>query len=115
MPPFDDLIGWFFKVLLAGIMSFLWWGKKEEKKILESHSEEITRLKTAAVTEDKVREIVTEVTSTALHPMMETMVEIKRMVTDNTLITKSVQIKMAEQEGYQKAIKELSSANQQGR
>ena len=112
MPPFDDLIGWFFKVVIAGIMSFLWWGKREDKKLLESHTEEIVKLKTSAVTEDKVREIVTEVTSTALHPMMETMAEIKQMVNDNTSITKSVQIKMAEQEGYQRALKEMSDKQQ---
>jgi uncharacterized Tic20 family protein len=108
MPPFDDLIGWFFKVILAGVMSFLWWGKKEDKKLLDTHAKEIVRLKSTAVTEDKVREIVTQVTSVALHPMIETMAEIKRIVNDNMGITKAVQLKMAEQEGYQNALKELS-------
>jgi hypothetical protein len=108
MPPFDDLIGWFFKVAIAGIMSFLWWGKKEDKKLLESHSEEIVKLRSTAVTEDKVREIITEVTCTAIHPMIETMSEIKRLVSDNREITKSLQLKMAEQEGYQKALKEMT-------
>lgn len=89
-------------------MSFLWWGKKEDKKLLETHSADIVKLKTTAVTEDKVREIVTEVTANALHPMIETMAEIKRLVTDNTEISKQLQLKMAMQEGYQKAVKEIN-------
>jgi len=108
MPPFDDLIGWFFKVVVAGTMSFLWWGKKEDKKLLKSHSEEIIKLRSTAVTEDKVREIITEVTLTAIHPMVETMSEIKLLVKANTEVTKALQIKMAEQDGYQKALKEMS-------
>lgn len=107
MPPFDDLIGWFFKLTIAGLMSFFWWGKREDKKLLNSHSEAIVRLNSQAVTEDKVREIVTEVTTTAMSPMSDTLEEIKRLVTDNTNITKQLQIKMATQEGYQLAIKEL--------
>jgi uncharacterized membrane protein len=109
MLPLDDLIGWFFKVIIAGVMSFLWWGKKEDKRLLEAHTEEIVKLKSTAVTEDKVREIVTEVTSAAINPMIETMSEIKHMVSDNMEITKAMQIKMAEQEGYQKAVKEINS------
>lgn len=109
MPPYDEIISWFFKVVIAGAVSFMWWGKKEDKKLFESHSEEIVKLKSTAVSEEKVREIVSEVTATAVHPMIETMSDIKRIITDNTEITKAMQIKMAEQEGYQKALKELNS------
>lgn len=108
MPPVDDLISWFFKLTIAGVMSFLWWSKREDKKLLESHTEEIVKLKSSSVTEEKVREIVTEVTNTAIHPMVETMAEIKKMVLENTSVTKSVQIKLAEQEGYQRALKEMT-------
>lgn len=109
-PPFDELAGWLFKVTLAGAMSFLWWGKKKEKELLDDHTKKIIELKSTAVTEDKVREIVTEVTANAMTPMMESISEIKHLVTDNTSITKGMQLKMAEQEGYQKALKELSDS-----
>ncbi len=109
MPPFDDLIGWFFKLAAAGIMSFFWWGKKEDKKMLDSHAQAIVELKSTAVTEDKVRQIITEVTSSALHPMLQMVEEIKVLVTDNTNTTKSLEIKMAAHEGYQAAIKELAA------
>lgn len=108
MPPFDELLGWFFKMIIAGVMSFLWWGKKEDKKLLEAHSEEIVRLKSTSVTEDKVREIVTEVTTTAINPMLAKMDDIRHVVMDNAATTKQMQIKMAEQDGYRKAVKELS-------
>jgi hypothetical protein len=111
MPPLDDLLGWFFKLMIAGVLSFFWWGKKEDKKLLDAHTKEIVRLESLAVTEDKVREIVTEVTTTAVSPMSDMLTEIKKLVTDNTDISKQLQIKMAAQEGYQRAIKDLH-ANQ---
>lgn len=110
MPPFDDLIGWFFKLIIAGIMSFLWWGKREDKKTLNTHGEDIVKLQSQAVTEDKVREIVTDVTRTAITPIHEAIAEIKTLVVTNTDITKQLQIKMAVQEGYQQAKKEMKVA-----
>ena len=110
MPPFDELIGWFFKLIIAGIMSFLWWGKREDKKLLNSHSKDIVRLQSQAVTEDKVREIVTEATNTAINPMYKTMDDIKTIVTDNSNLVKKLQIKQAVQDGYQQAMKELKAA-----
>ena len=109
MPPIDELVSWLFKVVVGGFISFMWWIRREDKKALESHTADIVKLKSVAVTEDKVREIVTEVTSSAIHPMIETISEIKQIVTDNSNITKAMQMKMAEQEGYQKALKEFSS------
>jgi hypothetical protein len=108
MPPVDDIMGWFFKLILAGIMSFMWWGKKEDKKLLKAHSDDIVKLQTQAVTEDKVRRIVTEALSDAIHPMHENIVDIKRLVTDNSDLVKQLQIKMAVQDGYQQAMKELN-------
>ena len=107
MPPFDDLIGWFFKLIIAGIMSFLWWGKREDKKTLKTHSEDIVKLQSQAVTEDKVREIVTDVTRTAINPITEAIAELKILVVANTDITKQLQIKMAVQDGYHQAMQEL--------
>jgi hypothetical protein len=107
MPPFDDLIGWFFKLMIAGLMSFFWWGKREDKKILSSHSEAIVKLSTQMVTEDKVREIVTEVTAIAMSPVADALAEIKRVVIENSVLTKELQIKMATQDGYNLAVKEL--------
>ncbi len=109
MPPIDEFMGWVFKALIAGVMSFLWWGKREDKKTLDTHSMAITKLQSQAVTEDKVREIVTEVTHNAIGPMSAGIAEIKKLVLANTDITKELQIKMATQEGYQRAIKELTA------
>lgn len=109
MPPIDDLIGWFFKLMIASVISFLWWGKREDKKTLNTHSEAIVMLKTQAVTEDKVREIVTEATKNAIGPIHETMIEVKTLVMANTTVTKELQLKLAVQEGYQKAMKEMAA------
>jgi hypothetical protein len=110
MPPFDDLIGWFAKLMIAGIMSFLWWGKREDKKTLQTHGEYIIKLQSQAVTEEKVREIVTEVTRNAIDPIHEAVTEIKSLVIANTEITKQLQIKMAVNEGYQKALTDMKEA-----
>lgn len=105
MPPlFDDPVGWFFKLAIAGVMSFLWWCKREDKKLLESHTKELVELRASAVTQDEVRQVVKEVT----YPMIETMREIKQVVTDNKGVTDSIQIKIAEQEGFQKALIEVT-------
>jgi hypothetical protein len=112
MPPFDDLIGWFFKLIIAGVMSFLWWGKREDKKTLQTHGEYIVKLQSQAVTEEKVREIVTDVTRTAITPIHDAMAEIKTLVLANTELTKQMQIKMAVNEGYQQAIKEMKALSE---
>lgn len=109
MAPIDDIMGWLLKLMIAGVMSFLWWGKKEDKKLLKTHTEDIVRLQSQAVTEDKVRVIVTEAIGNAILPMHENIVEIKRLVTDNSDLVKQLQIRMAVQDGYQQAIKEIQS------
>ena len=107
MEPSEDLAAWLVKLILAGFLSFLWWAKKEDKKLLESHSEAITVLKTQAVTEEKVREIVTQATTMAVNPMYEVIVEVKKLVMANTDLTKELQLKMATQEGYRRAMKDV--------
>ena len=106
-PPIDEIIGWLFKLGVAGVFSFFWWGKREDKKLLNNHTKDIVRLQEGLVTEDKVREIVTEVTTRAINPMCETMEDIKKLVLDNRELTKSLQIDMAVQEGYRKAIRDM--------
>lgn len=109
MPPVDELMSWLFKLVVGGIMSFMWWTKREDKKLLDSHTEDIVKLKSEAVTEDKVRDIVTEVTKLTIQPMQDDVSEIKAMVRANTEVTKDLQVKLAEQEGYRKAMQELKS------
>lgn len=109
MPPVDDLLSWLFKLLVGGIMSFMWWSKREDKKLLNAHNEDIVKLKSEAVTEDKVRDIVTEVTKLTIQPMQDDVSEIKVLVKSTAEVTNNLQMKIAEQEGYQKALKELKS------
>ncbi len=113
IPPVDEFMGWVFKTAIVGGMSFLWWGKKEDKKLLANHSKDIVRLQAGMVTEDKVRDIVTEFGATTIMPMHSTINEIKELVTLNTKMTNKLEIKMATQEGYQQAFREMLKSDRQ--
>ena len=109
-PPTDDLFGWLFKFIFVTVTGFLVWGKKRDKDKLDKLAEEVTKLKSEMVTEDKVRSIVTETINTAIIPLCADMAEVKKLVTSNSEITKQLQIKMAEKEGYEQAIRDLKES-----
>lgn len=111
----STIVKWLLSIV-AGVWglasAYFLWLKKEDKKKLDKHETDIKELQSTAVTEDKVRNIVTDTINKAVLPMCKDMAEIKELVRTNTETTKQVQLKMAEQEGYQKAVKELKSQHE---
>jgi hypothetical protein len=103
------IIATVFVAILTGIVGLLSWLFRTEKTKIDNHEKEIERLKAQAVTEDKVREIVTESINTAVYPIRDDISEIKELVKRNTLMTEQLQIKVAQQEGYQQAVKEFKT------
>jgi hypothetical protein len=101
------IIATIFAAILSSIVGLLSWLFRTEKTKIDNHEKEIERLKAQAVTEDKVREIVTESINTAVYPIRDDIREIKELVKRHTLMTEQLQIKVAQQEGYQQALKEF--------
>jgi septal ring factor EnvC (AmiA/AmiB activator) len=113
MFPIDDLGAWLFKgivTLCAVLISWLGWLFKTQSKKVDDHDREIAELKAQAVTEDKVREIVIE----SLQPMREDISEIKDILKTTASTVKDVETRMARQEGYQEALREIKTANGNG-
>lgn len=92
--------------MLSGFSGFLWWVIRTDKKKLEDHDKDIAVLKSMAVDEDKVREIVTE----AMDPFREDLREIKDLVRENSITVKHLEISLAQQAAYHQAYKELKSS-----
>lgn len=112
MFPTEVIINWIMKILLmflAALVTFLGFVIKSEKTKIDRHEQEIEKLKAQAVSEDKVREIVTESMCAAVVPIREDMTEIKELVKECSLTVKQLEIRVASQEGYQQAIKELKA------
>jgi len=105
IPPVDDLIGLFFKFLLGGAVSLLFWGKRKDKEKLDEHSTAIVELKTLLVTEDKVRAIIKD----EINPVRDDMREIKNMVRTNSQVLSDLTYKIAEQEGYKRATDDIKA------
>lgn len=112
MIPIEDIAGYLVKgllIILSGFSGFLWWLVKADKKKLEDHDKDIAVLKSMAVSEDKVREIVTE----AMDPFREDLKEIKDLVRENSITVKHLEISLAQQAAYQQAYKELKAKQDQ--
>lgn len=108
--------------ILVGLSSLLilvlgYMFKNEKKRIddhgsaLEEHSKELERIKSNAVTEDKVREILNESITAGVTPLYHAMDELKHLVKTNTDLTNRLQLDFARQEGYRQAEKELKAGN----
>lgn len=100
-PP-DDLVAWFFKLIVSGIMGLFWWRARETSKKISEHSEDIAQLKVSCVTQDTVREIFREenrVTNSNIE-------ELKQLVRNNNQQMTELSIKIAMEEGYRRAERE---------
>ena len=107
MPPLDEIFSWLFKIIFTAAMSFLWWGKKEDKKELKSNSKSIIELQSKAMTEDKTRQIIKDEFILHMKPVQEDITEIKGMISGIQRATSEITIKIAKREGYEEALKEL--------
>lgn len=113
----DDLAAWALKAvvaLIAGFVALLTYMFKTEKDKITTHEKEIADLKAQSVSEDKVREIVTDCFTSLKEDMKDDMQELKIIARENMELTRSLQVDVAQMQGYHRAqmdYKQVSGSN----
>jgi len=112
LPPVDDLVGWFFKLIVGAFISYSAWVHKKDKEHFREHDRAIIKLQSTSISEDKVRSIVKEEINSVREDLKEDMIdlkgdlkEIKSLVLENINIVNDIRLERAKEQGYKEALK----------
>ena len=101
------VLGWIGAAICASILAFIGWQMRNKFVQVDTHEVEISRLKESAVTADQVRSIIHQ----SNEPLMLAIADMKKDINGNTATMNLVLQELAEQKGYEKAMRELRERN----
>ena len=102
-----SILSWLAGFTVVTFVGFLVWIARNKFTQVDDHESRINRLEVNSVTPEQVRSIVHQ----SNEPLMQALADMKKDINGNTQTMNMVLQELAEQKGYEKAMKEMRERN----